>query len=71
MLTSRIRVINMKYVVGAFWALVFGEILGYIGSSLEGLTYSVSFIAIWSIVLGLAGTFAFSKISFSAVPDKK
>ncbi|QBO37010.1 DUF2929 family protein [Periweissella cryptocerci] len=61
----------MKYIVGAFWALVFGEILGYIGSSLDGSTYSVSFIGIWAIVLGLAGTFLFSKISFSAAPDEK
>lgn len=56
----------MKFFMGAFWALLFGEIIGYIGQALEGGTYSPMFIGIWSIIIGLLGTLLFSGISASA-----
>ncbi|CAH0418183.1 DUF2929 family protein [Periweissella ghanensis] len=56
----------MKYFMGAFWALIFGEIIGYIGHALEGGAYSPAFIAVWAIVIGLAGAIVFSKISTGA-----
>jgi uncharacterized membrane protein YeaQ/YmgE (transglycosylase-associated protein family) len=61
----------MKYIVGAFWAFIFGQVLGYIGSALTGGSYNWIFVGVWSIVIGLIGAFAFSKISYGKQDDKK
>lgn len=60
----------MKYFMGAFWALIFGEILGYIGKALEGGNYSPLFIGIWSVFIGLFGAILLSNISTSANKQK-
>lgn len=65
-LLINVKVKIMKFFVGAFWALLFGEIIGYIGQALQGGTYSPMFIGIWSIIIGLLGTMLFSSISKSA-----
>lgn len=36
-----------------FWSVIFGEVLGYIGGSLELMTYSVMSIGIIAAIVGL------------------
>lgn len=60
----------MKYIVAIFWAVIFGEVLGYIGQALEGGTYSPLAIAIWAVVIAMVGTLAFSGISNSALSQE-
>lgn len=58
----------MKYVVTFFWTFILGEIIGYIGSALEGTSYNATTTSLFAMVIGVIGTVAFSAISKSVAP---
>lgn len=61
----------MKYVTLIFWALILGEVLGYIGSSLEMVTFQPGPVAIWATIVGTIGAVVVAKISESASNPKQ
>ncbi|KRM59428.1 DUF2929 family protein [Secundilactobacillus malefermentans] len=46
------KIIEANLVV-IFWAIIFGEVIGYIGSALEVMTYSPFTIGIVTAVIGV------------------
>lgn len=57
----------MKYLTVAFWSAVFGEILGYIVSQLNQVTYNYWAVAIVSIIVGEIAVLTIPALSGSAV----
>ncbi|KRM12098.1 YjzD family protein [Paucilactobacillus suebicus] len=60
----------MRYIVqnlvAAFWALLLGEILGYIGSQLDILTIQPLEMGIIAVVVALVGANCFYYLTHSA-----
>lgn len=61
----------MANITAAFWALILGEVLGYICGQLDILTISPVTMGILSIVMGLFAANAFSWITKSAEAPSK
>ncbi|HBV56728.1 MAG TPA: DUF2929 domain-containing protein, partial [Weissella confusa] len=40
----------MKYVCPFFWTFILGEIIGYIGSALEGTSYNATTTSLFAMV---------------------
>ena len=59
----------MRYLVVAFWAAVFGEILGYVVSQLGGTTYSPLAVAIVAVVVGEVAITVIPALSDSGNPE--
>lgn len=56
----------MKYFVTMFWALIFGQVIGYISSALSGGTTDFKLMFFLSIFFGIIAII-FTKI---AIPEK-
>lgn len=52
---NSMKIIEANLVV-IFWAFIFGEVIGYIGSKLEVMTYSPLTIGIVAVIVGLVFT---------------
>jgi len=59
----------MKYINLFVWMFILGEVLGYISSALQGVSYNATATALISAVLGVIGVVVFYAISRSADPS--
>jgi len=58
----------MKYVTTFFWTFVLGEVLGYVGSALEGVSYNATTTSLFAMVIGAISAIGLAVISTSAAP---
>ncbi|MDF7626673.1 YjzD family protein [Lactobacillaceae bacterium L1_55_11] len=59
----------MKYVTVAFWSAIFGEILGYLVSQLNNVTYNYTAVAVVAIIVGEIAIIAIPGLSGKATKD--
>ncbi|WEV55128.1 YjzD family protein [Leuconostocaceae bacterium ESL0723] len=59
----------MKYVTVAFWSAIFGEILGYLVSQLNNVTYNYTAVAVVAIIVGEIAIIAIPGLSGKAAKD--
>lgn len=59
----------MKYINLFFWMFILGEVIGYISSALQGVSYDATATALFSAVMGVIGVIMFYVISRSADPS--
>ncbi|BDZ30987.1 YjzD family protein [Lactiplantibacillus sp. WILCCON 0030] len=59
-----------KQLVIIFWSVLFGEVIGYIGSALETMTYNFGEIGIISAVFALIVVNGISLITNHSMPFK-
>ncbi|MDR3190708.1 MAG: YjzD family protein [Lactobacillaceae bacterium] len=60
----------MKYLVTFFWTFILGEVVGYIGSALLGVSYDATQTSIVAALIGTLGAIMVYAISKSATPEK-
>ncbi|CAH1851989.1 hypothetical protein R078138_00778 [Convivina praedatoris] len=60
----------MKYLTVAFWAAIFGEIVGYIVSQMTSANYDPVVVAVIAVVVGELAIIAIPAVSGSAIPKK-
>lgn len=60
----------MKQITIIVWAVLFGEVIGYIGGALEQMTYSFGEIGLISAVFGLIVVNGITYITNHSLPVK-
>lgn len=58
----------MKYVTTFFWTFVLGEVLGYVGSALEGVSYNATTASVFAMIVGALSAIVVAVISANAAP---